>query len=284
MASGAVPKCYGRIAERILMSGYAPLFDTLTKGTLCGRWPDIGLWPIVMSLADRHGIVDSSPTHISQVSGLALEEVVACMKRFCEPDPYSRTPAEDGRRLILLDPEHRDWGWRIVNHAFYREKARLMAKAAKEVESGENRTRLAENAAHRRSPPLTADERRSPPLQTPDSKEKKEETPLTPLAGGATSSQKSREPEKAPPGLDPVAWTRWLEYRKAIGKPIKPVSIPAAQRKLAGFGASQAAVVEQSIANSYQGLFELKDAPKMAARNEPARTLKDAFEVSSGRR
>lgn len=62
-----------------------------------------------------------------------------------------------------------------------------------------------------------------------------------------------------PPDLDLEVWERWLSYRKQIRKPIKPVSVPAAQRKLAGFGEQQGAVVEQSIANGWTGLFALKD-------------------------
>ncbi len=61
-------------------------------------------------------------------------------------------------------------------------------------------------------------------------------------------------------GLDPVSFDRWLDYRKKIRKPLKPASIPAAQRSLAAFGSDQAAVVEQSIANGWQGLFPLKSA------------------------
>src|SRR5690606_37355018 len=57
------------------------------------------------------------------------------------------------------------------------------------------------------------------------------------------------------------AWERWAPYRREIRKPIKPASMLAAQRKLAGFGADQAAIVEQSIANGWQGLFPLKDDP-----------------------
>lgn len=146
------------------MTGYTPLFGSLTTGTLCGRWPDIGLWPIILALADRSGIVDVTPQYIAGVTGLALPEVVACMDRFCQPDPYSRSGAEEGRRLILLAPDQRNWGWQIVNFGMYREKARLMAKSMREVESGANRERLAgpsETAAHRRSPPLTAGQRPS---------------------------------------------------------------------------------------------------------------------------
>lgn len=69
-------------------------------------------------------------------------------------------------------------------------------------------------------------------------------------------------PEELPAGLDASAWARFLDYRQKIRKTIKPVSMLAAQRKLAGFGADQAAVVEQSIANGWEGLFALKDKPK----------------------
>lgn len=60
--------------------------------------------------------------------------------------------------------------------------------------------------------------------------------------------------------LDTEAWERWLAYRKAIKKAIKPVSEPAMKLKLQRFGTDQAAVVEQSISNQWTGLFELKRA------------------------
>lgn len=62
-----------------------------------------------------------------------------------------------------------------------------------------------------------------------------------------------------PDGLDEIVWKRWIDYRKQIRKPLKPASILAAQRKLAAYGSDQAAVVEQSIANGWTGLFELKN-------------------------
>jgi hypothetical protein len=119
----------------IAMAGYTPVFDSLTKGTLCGRWPDIGLWPIILSMSDRDGIVDVTPLYIAGVTGLSEQEIVDCMARFCQPDKYSRSQDCDGCRLELLD-DHRDWGWKIINHAKYREKARLTQRRIEEVASG----------------------------------------------------------------------------------------------------------------------------------------------------
>lgn len=76
----------------------------------------------------------------------------------------------------------------------------------------------------------------------------------------------ARERAPTPEGLDLTAWNRLLEYRREIRKPIKPASILAAQKKLAGFGSDQLAVVEQSIANGWQGLFPLKDEARPKGR------------------
>jgi hypothetical protein len=60
------------------------------------------------------------------------------------------------------------------------------------------------------------------------------------------------------PGLNEEVWQRWVAYRKSIGKPLRPVSLNAAAVDLAKHGANQAAVVEQSVAQGWQGLFPLK--------------------------
>ena len=86
-------------------------------------------------------MVDVTAMYIEKVSGLPLSEVVACMRRFCEPDSYSRTDTALGARLVLID-EHREWGWRIVNHGKYREKARKQMSDLERAASGENAQRL----------------------------------------------------------------------------------------------------------------------------------------------
>ena len=70
-------------------------------------------------------------------------------------------------------------------------------------------------------------------------------------------------------GLDPEAWRQFVEYRRGIGKGIKPPSVKAAQRRLVRLsldGSSQAAIVAQSIENGWQGLFALTQE---ASRSTP---------------
>ncbi len=154
------------------MSGYTPLFQSLTTGTLCGKWPDIGLWPIVLSLADKTGVVDVTPDYLARITGLALGDVTACMERFCGPDPYSRTPTDEGRRLALIDPEHRAWGWKILNHAQYRERARKQQWDNERTASGRDaerkRNERAQKKGESRNIPTRPDASRLSPLSDAD--------------------------------------------------------------------------------------------------------------------
>ena len=75
-----------------------------------------------------------------------------------------------------------------------------------------------------------------------------------------------------PPSLNMAAWRQWLDYRKQIRKPLKPASIPAAQKALAAFGCDQSAVVEQSVAQGWTGLFALKTNGK---RGNGKQTVED---------
>ena len=108
----AVDACCAEREGSQIVAGYTPLFSNLTTGTLCGRWPDIGLWPVILSVTDDDGLVDCNPRCISALAGLPLADVVACIGRFCE-----------GGRLELIEPG-RQWGWRLVGY-----EARLWREA-----------------------------------------------------------------------------------------------------------------------------------------------------------
>lgn len=133
------------------MTGYTPVFQSIFSGSLHGQWPDVGLWLCMLAMADRRGHVDCTPKFISSITGLPVSEVQDCINRFLERDDFSRTRENEGRRLELIDPA-RAWGWKIINHAHYREKARLMAKDSARTESGRDAER---KRAARSSPPLS---------------------------------------------------------------------------------------------------------------------------------
>lgn len=123
---------------------------------------------------------------------------------------------------------------------------------------------------------------------------KRNVTPVTPVVTAVDSDteqiQNRTDKRKAvtalPPceGLNLEAWKAWETYRSMLRKPLRPVSIAAAQRKLAAFGEDQSAIVEQSIANGWTGLFELKTSSAIGWRDKPYRKAPSADELEAEER
>lgn len=89
------------------------------KGTLYGHWEAIVTFQQLIVLADADGIVDMTPQAICATTSIPIDILEKGLKKLSEPDPFSRTPGEEGRRIICID-EHRPWGWQIVNYLKYK--------------------------------------------------------------------------------------------------------------------------------------------------------------------
>lgn len=120
--------------------GYTPVFDSIYTGTLYGKWPAAAVWASLLPLLDKNGCIDMSLQAISGMTGWPMDLLKQGIEQLMEPDPDSRTPGEDGRRLVPIDP-NRPWGWRAVNHSKYREKARKQNYDAERTASGKDAER-----------------------------------------------------------------------------------------------------------------------------------------------
>ncbi len=98
---------------------YGKIFDSMYDGTLYGHWQAIVTFQQMIVLADADGIVDMTPQAMAARTSIPLEIIQAGLPLLEAPDPYSRTPGEDGKRIELIDA-HRPWGWHIVNHEKYK--------------------------------------------------------------------------------------------------------------------------------------------------------------------
>ena len=100
---------------------YAKLFSQMYDGTLCtrGPWQALVTFQQMLVLADQDGCVDMTLNAIARRTTIPIEILSEGLGVLLEPDHESRTPTEDGRRLVPLS-EGRPWGWRIVNYKEYR--------------------------------------------------------------------------------------------------------------------------------------------------------------------
>jgi len=97
---------------------YGKIFDSIYDGTLYGHWEAIVTMQQLIVLATPDGLVDMTPQAMSARTSIPLEIILKGLDVLSKPDPYTRTPGEDGKRIVLID-DHRPWGWRLVNHGKY---------------------------------------------------------------------------------------------------------------------------------------------------------------------
>lgn len=99
---------------------YGKLFESMYDGSLREDWKARIVFMDMIILCDPDGVVDMTPEALSARTGVPLEIVTYGISALEKPDPISRSQKEDGRRIVRLD-EHREWGWHIVNHEYYRD-------------------------------------------------------------------------------------------------------------------------------------------------------------------
>ena len=100
---------------------YGKLFTSMYDGSLCtvGPWEALITFQQLVILADKNGVVDMTAEAIARRTTIPLDVIQKGLAALQEADPQSRTPDEEGRRILLLSND-RDWGWKIVNYQHYR--------------------------------------------------------------------------------------------------------------------------------------------------------------------
>lgn len=94
---------------------FAQILDSSIADDHLTRW----VFEDFLKLADKDGLVDMTLAAIARRTNVPLQIVTRGIEKLTEPDPTSRSLEEEGRRIVLIDPQ-RPWGWRIVNYAHYR--------------------------------------------------------------------------------------------------------------------------------------------------------------------
>jgi hypothetical protein len=98
---------------------FAKIFTQILDSSIAGDYVVRHVFMDLLIMADRDGVIDMTPDAIARRTNVPEDMVLHALKELSTPDTKSRSDAEDGRRIILLD-SHRDWGWQIVNYEHYR--------------------------------------------------------------------------------------------------------------------------------------------------------------------
>lgn len=108
------------------------------------------VWLTMLALADWNGVVQASLPGLAHVARVPLNRTQEAVDVLSSPDPYSRTPDHEGRRI-----EPVPGGWRILNYAKYR------------GEGGRQEYERLRKAAQRSAKKLVPDKSGTSPGQSP---------------------------------------------------------------------------------------------------------------------
>lgn len=190
-----------------VVAGYTPVFDSVFHGTLCGKWPTLPVWLTILPMADKNGHIDMTFQAMSALTGWPIDLLRQAITELCAPDPESRSDAEEGRRLVPIDPS-RSWGWRVVNHGKYREKARKATFDAARVEDGRNAERLRARRSATRDDPTRPDATRADPPSNTNTNTNEEKTPTA-----RSAPREAGKPKPVPRETSDPDW--FLDFKLA---------------------------------------------------------------------
>jgi hypothetical protein len=97
---------------------FAKIYTQIFDSSIADDYRVRHVFEDLLKLADMTGAVDMTVEAISRRTNVPFEEVQRGIERLCEPDPNSRSGAQEGRRLVPLD-SNRSYGWLIVNYIHY---------------------------------------------------------------------------------------------------------------------------------------------------------------------
>lgn len=96
---------------------FAKLDGGIVDSTLWMQPHDVlRVWIAMLAKCDNVGVIRASVPAFAHLCMVPIERLELILAILTSPDPYSRTPDNDGRRLEVIDG-----GWLIVNYVKYRE-------------------------------------------------------------------------------------------------------------------------------------------------------------------
>ena len=176
--------------------GYTKVFASLITSTVWGEDHETRIvWITMLALADRNGEVQGSIPGLAHMARVPIEKCRSALDKFMSPDPESRTPDCEGRRIEKIDG-----GWAIINHAKYR---RLASKEDAVEKNAERQRRFKErktvtvtqgNASVTLGNAQVTQDRDIAEAEAEAEADKKDMTPLPPKGGGPPARRAARLP------------------------------------------------------------------------------------------
>lgn len=223
---------------------YVKLFSDIVLSSLNEQPLSIRcIFMLLLSQSDKHGFVQGTDSTLRRVLNVTADEWDSAIDKLTSPDPDSKSPAEEGRRLLRVNKPP---GFQIVNYAGYRD-----------IKDEKSRREYFRNYMRGY---------RSPAVNIVNSVNKS-----VSIGTDTVTSEKEAEDFTLPPPYNTPelseVWARWLQFRRELRKKVTPMSAKQHIKLLQQWGAKKwTDAINQSITCGWQGLFE----PKQSSNTKPS--------------
>lgn len=98
---------------------YVKLHDSIFGSSIMEQDIEIRyIWMCLLAIADGDGFVDETIPALARRFNVSEKIMAEAINVFLSPDPQSRTPDNDGRRI---EPIRETYGWHIINYQKYKD-------------------------------------------------------------------------------------------------------------------------------------------------------------------
>ena len=164
------------------MSTYAKLFGSIVHSTVWGEpLATRVVWVTMLALSDRDGVVEAAVPGLARAANVSVPEVEAALASFLSPDPHSRTPDNEGRRIAKCEG-----GWKLLNYEKY-----LFLKSKEEVREKDAQRQARKRRLDKESRTVTDRHAKSPRVTK------------SPPSGSGSSDLNSTQDQNPPPPAGP---------------------------------------------------------------------------------
>ncbi len=214
----------------------------------------VRVWIYLLLSADAHGLVTETLPAIAFGCKLPVDRAAAILDQFAQPDPHSRTPVAEGRRVVIYrEPE---WSVDIVNYLRYRQKDHTAAERVRRY-----RQRLAVTRNSRNAGVTDRNDRNA--LRKQKQKQKQKQNTEGSAARRAAAAAATSATETKRQGLEAVPTVRAVAeaYREAVNRKAVTLGMLEAARR----GLDAGATVED-LARIARAVGAARKTPSLAPR------------------